>query len=273
MTSAAHSQKEGTALAGGELTLERLGAVARLSLNRPARRNAISEQLFTALRDTVNDLGRDEATRVIVFRSAVANVFCAGADIGTMADPRPAELERQFTLLLECLDAFRSCSKMIVTIVQGDCLGAGCSLAAVSDVVIAQADARFSLPEIKLDLAPVLAMAAVAPVMPARQLVYWSASGRHFSAAEAREAGLVTQVLAANELEAFVATLIEELAQAESAALALVKSTARTLGQQLSAATYDRLMKDMLATAMHPAARKAIESFLHRKRAGAATAR
>jgi enoyl-CoA hydratase/carnithine racemase len=153
-----------------------------------------------------------------------------------------------------------------VAVVQGDCLGAGCSLAAASDIVVAQPDARFSLPEIKLGLAPVLAMAAVAPVMSPRLLYYWSASGRHFTAAEARDAGLVTQVVAAGEIDAFVADLTGELARAESAALAHVKGAARTLGERLDAPTRHLLMKDMIATATHPAARSAIDRFLQRKK-------
>lgn len=249
-----------------ELDLEIQDGVAQLSLNRPGRRNAISEDLFVQLRDSVRDFGHDDRVRVIVLRSAVPGIFSAGADINTLSDPRPAELERQFRLLLECVDAFRAVPKPIVAVVQYDCLGAGCSLAAASDIVVAEAGARFALPEILLDLAPVLAMEALAPVVSMRSLVYWAATGRHVSADEAREAGLVTLVMPAAELEAGVSGLVSDLNRASSAALGHVKRAAVALGRQLSDENRRELMEAMIATATHPAARGAIARFLNRKR-------
>jgi enoyl-CoA hydratase/carnithine racemase len=249
-----------------ELDREIHDGVGQLSLNRPGRRNAISEDLFVQLRDSVRALDQDNGVRVIVLRSAVPGIFCAGADINTMSDPRPAELERQFRLLMECVETFRAVSKPIVTVVQDDCLGAGCSLAAASDVVIAETSARFALPEILLDLAPVLAMAALAPVVSMRTLVYWAATGRHVSADEAREAGLVTLVVPEATFEASVSALVEDLKRPSSAALGHVKRAAALLGGHSRDAAPEVMMREMLATATHPAARGAITQFLERKR-------
>jgi enoyl-CoA hydratase/carnithine racemase len=249
-----------------ELIREDEHGVARLWLKRPTKRNAISESLFIALREGLREIERDENVRLVILRSGVPGVFCAGADLQTMADPHPAELERQFDLLLGCLDAFQNCAKPILTVIQGDCLGVGCALAAASDFAVAEADARFALPEIRLGLAPVLAMAALAPVVARRQLVYWSASGRHFSAAEAQQAGLLTSVVPVAALEGFVAQLAGDLSRSDGAALAQVKSTARMLYPTASTAGYEPLMRDMIATATSPAARSAIDGFLQRKR-------
>ena len=238
--------------------------VAHLTLNRPGKRNAISESLFVRLRDTVRESGHDASVRVIVLRSSVPGIFSAGADIHTLSDPQPAELERQFRLLLECVNAFRAAPKPIVTVVQYDCLGAGCSLAAASDIVIAETGARFALPEILLGLAPVLAMAALAPVVSIRTLVYWAATGRHVSADEAREAGLVTLVMPAAELEVGVSGLVSDLNRASSAALGHLKRSAAVLGHQLSDKNRRELMKAMIDTATHPVARDAIDRFLNR---------
>lgn len=249
-----------------ELVREDQDGVARLWLRRPAKRNAMSETLYIALREALHAITRDEAVRLVVFRSGVSGVFCAGSDIATMADPRADELERQFGLLLGCTEAFRACAKPVVTVVDGDCFGVGCALVAASDMAVAQADARFALPEIKLGLAPVLAMAALAPVVAERQLVYWSASGRHFSAGEAHAAGLLTSVVAADALDAFVTQLVDELGRADGTALAQVKATARTVYGASSPVERDLLMRDMIAAATAPAARAAIEGFLQRKR-------
>ena len=208
----------GDGTAGGEIVCCVREGVAELSLNRPARCNAISERMFVRLRDLVRELGKDESTRLVVLRSTTPGRFCAGADIGTMADPRPEELERQFTLLMECVDAFRDAPMPIVTVVDGDCLGAGCTLAAASDIVVVHEAARFALPEVFLGLAPVLAMAALAPVVAPRSLVYWSATGRWISPGEAREGGLATLVLPADGFETGVGDLIREVASIEPAA-------------------------------------------------------
>lgn len=240
--------------------------VATLSLNRPARRNAISEKMFVRLRELVREFGRDESARLVVIRSMTPGCFCAGADVRTMADPRPEELARQFTLLIECVDALRSAPMPIVTVVDGDCLGAGCTVAAASDIVVAHEAARFALPEVFLGIAPVLAMGALAPVVSPRSLAYWSATGRWISSAEAREAGLATLVLGDDEFEAGVAELIRDVASIEPSAQRSVKRAATTLAAPITMQVRERLMEEMIATASHPAARTAIERFLSRKR-------
>ncbi len=258
---------DGAAVNGArEINCHVCDGVAEMSLNRPARRNAISESMFVLLRERVRAYGADDAVRVIVLRSAVAGTFCAGADINTMADPRPAELERQFALLMECVDALRATPVPVVTVVEGDCLGAGCALAAASDIVVAHAAVRFALPEVVLGLAPVLAMAALAPVVGLRRLVYWSATGRWFSAEEAREAGLVTLTLASEEFGDSVARLIRDLASTAPAAQRHLKRAAVILGTTQLNSARDQLMREMIATASHPAARDSIERFLAHKK-------
>ncbi len=248
------------------LQLSISNGVGLLSLNRPERRNAISEAMFEQLRKSVLALDQDSAVRVIVLRSAVPTIFCAGADIETLADPQPAKLQHQFELLVACVDAFRTTAKPVVTVIQGDCLGAGCSLAAASDVVIAGTSARFALPEVFLGMAPVLAMAALAPVVSMRNLIYWSTTGRYVPAHEARDAGLVTLVVPDAELETRTTGLTDDLSRHSGAALDSVKRAGELLGKYSVNVDSQALMKAMLATATHPEARKAIAHFLERKR-------
>ncbi|CAG0972658.1 2,3-dehydroadipyl-CoA hydratase [Gammaproteobacteria bacterium] len=266
MTDERRGEKPADVAEGDEIVWSIREGVATLSLNRPARRNAISETMFVRLRDLVGEFGRDESARLVVLRSMTPGYFCAGADVRTMADPRPEELARQFTLLIECVDALRNAPMPIVTVVDGDCLGAGCTLAAASDIVVAHEAARFALPEVFLGIAPVLAMSALAPVVSPRSLVYWSATGRWISSVEAREAGLATLVLGDDEFEAGVAGLIRDVASIEPAAQRSVRRAASILATPITMQVRERLMKEMIATASHPAARTAIEQFLSRKR-------
>ena len=239
--------------------------VMALTLNRPARRNAMSAAMLTTVRDAARQADEDPAVRVIVLRSSLSGKFCAGADIGTLSNPDPAALEHHFSLLTGCVDALRTTSVPVLTAVDGDCLGAGCALAAASDIVLARADVRFSLPEVQLGIAPVLAMMALAPVVSLRDLVLWSATGGWFSADEARQGGLVSRVIPAESFEAQVKQVLDGLARSPRSAQRHLKRAARILGTEQSASLRDQLMPEMLATATHPEAQAAIRRFLDRK--------
>jgi enoyl-CoA hydratase/carnithine racemase len=249
-----------------ELSVEVADGEARLGLNRPRRRNAISAELFVRIRQAIARFGTDDDVRVIVLRSTVAGIFSAGADVGTLADPAASELQRQFGLLVACIDEIRRVPKPVVAVIEGDSLGAGCALAAAADFVVADERVRFSLPEIHLDLAPVLAMAALFPVVNARKLVYWAATGRAFAAQDACDAGLVTLVAAPGDIDRVVAELLSDLKRPSSFTLATLKRASATLAAHLTDETHGNLMNQMLATATHPSTQRAIRQFIDRKR-------
>lgn len=251
--------------ADGALLVEVSGSVARLTLNRPSHRNAISGAMFRAIVGAINDADADERVRVIEIRSALTGMFCAGADIASLCDPTPEALTAGFRQLEDCVVALRAAAKPILTVVNGDCFGAGCSIAAASDFVIASDDARFCLPEIHLDLAPVLAAAVLYRVMQPRQLTLWAATGRRFSAQEACERGLVTGVYSRADVDATVATLVTELARPSSFTIGRLK---RALALVADSHSPDQaaLFELMLESASHPATQAAVAAFLARKR-------
>lgn len=249
-----------------ELQCQIIDGVARLTLLRPRRRNAVSEALLLEFIEGMGGFARNDLVKVIVLRSGVPGIFSAGADLQTMSDPGPAALAKQFEILLDCLEAFRAVNKPIVTVVEGDCLGVGCALAAVSDVVVAAEAARFALPEIGLNLAPVIAMAALAPVVSMRQLYYWAATGRHISSTAAQSAGLVSLVVPGAALQSEVESIVAELKKAQSSAHGYVKRTARDLTPEAPMAVdRARLIQSMIAAATEPAAVDAIHQFFARK--------
>jgi enoyl-CoA hydratase len=243
-----------------------LDGEARISLDRPNRRNAISEHDLVQMRRAVKDFGSDDGVRVIVLRSAVPGVFSAGADIGTLSDTRPEEMRRQFRILVECCDEFRRIPKPIVAVVEGYCLGAGCALVAAADFVIAAEQARFGLPEIALNLAPVLAFTTLFPVVTFRQLVYWASTGRPISALEACSAGLVTLVKPQSGIEAEVTSLLSDLKRPSSFTLGQLKRAYGTLAYRISDEMRNELYALMLGTATHPDTQAAVSDFLRGKK-------
>lgn len=258
-------EASGERVADGTLAIQVIGNVARLTLDRPSHRNAVSAAMFRALRAAVEGFAGDERVRVIELRSALPGMFCAGADIASLADPSREALAAGFELLEDCVRALRASPKPVVVLVDGDCFGAGCAFAAGADVVLATEPSRFSLPEMHLDLAPVLAVAALAPVVQARKLVLWAATGRFFTARDACDAGLVSEVVAPDHLEEAAATLAAELARPTTFTFGRFKRALDIL-RDGAADREHALFETMLETATHPSTQAAVAAFLARKR-------
>ncbi len=240
------------------------GAVGHVVLARPTHRNAISASMFAEIRAAFAAHEAAADVRVIVLRSALPGMFCAGADIASLADPRPEQLTAGFRNLEDTVACLRRIEKPIVTLVDGDCIGAGCALAAASDIVVASEPSRFRLPEVHLDLAPVLAVSTLYPVVAPRALMLWAATGRWVTAREALTAGLASHVVPRDTQDGDVATLLDELARPSTHTQALLKRTFALLGRESADGAV--LMKLMLETATHADTQDAVARFLARKR-------
>ena len=142
------------------ITLERDGAVTRLMLNRPERRNALTHAMMLELEDAFGRVRDDQSCRVLVLRGAGGH-FCAGGDLDAMADmpPRPdngaadplVPAYRQFG---DALLALNNLPQATVSIVEGSAVGGGFGMACCSDVVILHDSARFGVPEPKVGFIP-----------------------------------------------------------------------------------------------------------------------
>jgi len=252
-------------LADGALAVGVDGAVARITLDRPSHRNAVSAAMFDAIAAAVRAANVDDRVRVVEIRSALDGMFCAGADIASLADPSRDALAVGFRRLEDCVAALRASAKPVLTVIDGDCLGAGCALAAASDVVVASDRSRFCLPEMHLDLAPVLAAAALYPVVQPRKLALWAATGRFVPAREACAAGLVSEVCPAPDLDAAARTLAAELARPSTYTFERFKRALALLAGD-AAGRDEALLATMLETATHPATQAAVAAFMARKR-------
>jgi isohexenylglutaconyl-CoA hydratase len=172
--------------------------VCFVTLNHPATRNALSDEMVAGLRDALDRTEADNAIRALVLRGANGN-FCAGGDFSRFkalmatpaTDPDPiATSNRAFGRVLESMAA---CAVPLVALVEGAAMGGGCGLAAACDIVLATRTAKFAMPEVTLGLppaqiAPFVAMRIGAPA--ARRLML---TGARLSAEEAQAVGLVDE--------------------------------------------------------------------------------
>jgi enoyl-CoA hydratase/carnithine racemase len=196
------------------LTVEKDGAVAVLTINRPEKRNAMSAAMWAALPGLLAELAADRGVRVLVVTGA-GESFCAGADIGDLlsgpdpADPM-AEVRRDN---LAAQTALRSFPHPTIAAVRGHCIGGGVELAAACDLRFCDGTATFGVTPAKVGVvyAPASTKALMDLVGPATTK-YLLFSGELLDAATALRVGLVDRLLTAEELDAEVRRFADLLA-------------------------------------------------------------
>ena len=189
------------------------GAVARVTINRPERRNSMSYGVMQGLRDGVAAAKADDAVRVLVLTGAGDRAFCAGADLGGIADNAGAAAAHDGRGLLA--DLFRelwALGKPTIARVRGYALAGGFGLALACDFVIAADDAQFGTPEVDVGLWPYMITVPMLRSMPPKKVLELQMTGRRVSAVEAEGIGFVTRVVPVDGLDAAVDELAVKLA-------------------------------------------------------------
>jgi methylglutaconyl-CoA hydratase len=192
---------------GVEVDLSARG-IATILLNRPERSNAIDQAALDELARQFLRLGADERARIVVLRGAGKH-FCAGADLvarAGMPEPAPAQ-----TTMVDLLAALDRLPKPTVAAVHGAAIGAGAALAACCDVVVAADDAFFSIPEVRIGMAPLGVTPFVIRAIGHRSFRRYGLSGERFGAAEALRIGLAHEAVPVAQLEAKIAEVVDAL--------------------------------------------------------------
>jgi isohexenylglutaconyl-CoA hydratase len=240
-------------------------------LNRPDKRNALSDELVTSIAATCERVAADLEARALVIHGAGGH-FCAGADFsgflalmqtepGHAGDPI-AIYNRQFGALLERLAALPVPTIAVVT---GVAMGGGCGLAAACDRVIADDDATFAMPEVTLGVAPAQIAPFVVRRAGARRARWLMLSGARLKGAAAREAGLADTVVPAAELRDVLAAELRLLAAAEPTALRATKRIVnRTLDAPLGT-SLDAAAEEFAGLLRHGSAREGIAATMARR--------
>jgi enoyl-CoA hydratase len=173
--------------------------VALLTIDRPEARNALNFALLSELADALERLDRDGSTRVAILTGAGDKAFAAGADIVELADQTPEGLRADGHF--GSWDRLGAIGIPLIAAVRGFALGGGCELAMTCDLIVAGDDARFGQPEIRIGVMPgaggTQRLTRAIGTARAMELVL---TGRMIDAHEAREAGLVTTVVAAADV-------------------------------------------------------------------------
>jgi enoyl-CoA hydratase/carnithine racemase len=197
--------------------------IARITLNRPEARNALSFALLRELRTTLIRVKQDPAARVVVLQGAGDRAFCSGADLRDMDNESAGVLVQHENrgLFASLFPLMWDLGKPTIASVQGWALAGGFGLALSCDVVIASDRAKFGAPEINVGLWPHIITVPLLRAMPPKKALELMMTGRLVDAAEAERIGFVNCVVNADELAATVTAFATSLAQKSSAILKL----------------------------------------------------
>jgi methylglutaconyl-CoA hydratase len=249
------------------LTTEISGAVATVTLNRPALHNAFNDELIANITQTFEVLGQDPIVRVVVLRASGPS-FSAGGDLNWMKRAATYSAEENFRDARAGAHMFLTvahCPKPVLARVHGKALGGGCGLVACCDMSVALESVEFGLPEVKLGLLPgIIGPFVVARIGVGNAREYFL-TGARFPAQRAREIGLIQRV-APDEavLDATIDEWIAELLTASPTAIAAAKKLIFDISDRPIDSVLDTAALSIANARISPDGRAGVEAFLSR---------
>ncbi len=196
-----------------------------LTLNRPARRNALDDALVRALNQALRDVEADDSVRVVVLTGA-GDDFCAGADLREIQQSAAASAGENLQAaeaLGELFLRIRRVGVPVVAAVRGRALAGGCGLALACDLVVAEESARFGFPEVGIGFVPAMVMAILRRNVGEKRAFDLVATGRTLGAVEAERLGLVNRIFPDERFDHHVAEFVARIAANSGSALRLSK--------------------------------------------------
>jgi methylglutaconyl-CoA hydratase len=201
------------------------GHVARITLNRPDRRNALNDELIAGIKSSLHEVERDGRVRVVVI-SGAGKDFCSGADLSALqkiADASVAENQDDARSLMELFLMLRGLTVPVVAAVQGRALAGGCGLATACDLVLASSSARFGYPEVRIGFVPAMVLAILRRNVSEKNAFSLITRGEQISAAEAKRIGLVNEVFSEDTFTTDMDQYLEGFYDTSRSAVTLTK--------------------------------------------------
>jgi enoyl-CoA hydratase/carnithine racemase len=198
------------------------GAEARITLNRPKQRNALSLEVMEEVTSAVERIARDASVRAIVIEGA-GPAFCAGHDLNEMVGRDIAFYQHVFDVCTEMMEALHRAPQPVIARVHGIATAAGCQLVAACDLAVAVEEARFGTPGVKIGLFCSTPMVPLSRAVGRKRALEMLLTGTPIDAETALEWGLVNRVVPADALDDAVAGLVDAVARSSSLTVAIGK--------------------------------------------------
>lgn len=243
------------------------GPVARLTLNSPHNRNALSTALVGQLHQGLRDAAADPGVRVVVL-GHTGGTFCAGADLseagGGSGSPSAYDMAvaraREMTALLR---AIVSAPLPVIAAVNGHVRAGGFGLVGACDIAVGGPRSTFALTEARIGVAPSIISLTLLPKMSARAAARYYLSGETFGAAEAAEIGLIT--MAADDVDAAVEKLVADVSRGSPQGLAASKALTTAAVLEGFDRDAERLTEESARLFVSDEAREGMLAFLQKR--------
>jgi methylglutaconyl-CoA hydratase len=250
----------------------RSGGVARLTLNRPEKRNALNRATLTELGLQLQRCAEDPAVRAVQL-SGAGEVFTAGADLTEMqaqADATEADNIEHAEQLAKLLGALYAFPKPTLARVNGDGFGGALGLIAACDIVIVAESAKFAFTEVRLGIVPAVISPFVLGKIGESAALRYFQTAEVFGAASLQQMGLAHQVVSKDQLdlscEAMLAELLKGAPGAQAAAKSLIRQGTQRPAQERSAASV-QLAATLARLRVQPEAREGFAAFFAKRKA------
>ena len=245
---------------------EREGPLSVLTLNRPAKRNAMSLTLMNELISALEVAGSDRSVQAVIL-AASGPVFSAGHDLSEMTCRPEVEYRELFNVCTKLMTTIQAIPQPVIAQVQGPATAAGCQLVATCDLAIAADTAWFATPGVKIGLFCSTPMVALTRAIGRKRAMQMLLTGAPVNAAKAAEWGLINEAAPALELEKKTRQLASAICQASSFTVALGKDTFYKQIDLDQARAYEYATGVMTRNAMAEDAREGIGAFLEKRAA------
>lgn len=236
---------------------------ARLTLDSPHNRNALSATLVEQLHQGLRDAAADPAVRAVVL-GHTGNTFCAGADLSQASGGDPfdmaADRARELTALLR---AIVECPKPVIVAIDGHVRAGGLGLVGAADIAVAGPRSTFALTEARIGVAPAIISLTLLPKMSARAAARYYLTGETFDAATAAGIGLIT--IAADDVDTVVASLVADVGRASPQGLAASKALTTAAVLEGFDRDAERLATDSARLFVSDEAREGMLAFLQKR--------
>lgn len=242
------------------------GRVAYVTVNNPAKRNALGMAGKKALADAFSRLATDDLLRVAVLTGGGDKSFIAGADIAEMKDLTPEGAEEEHTLTHRACEAIHALPVPVIARVNGYCFGAGMEIAASCDLRVGVSTAKFGMPEVRLGI-PSGMEACLLPQLigwgKTRELVY---TGDHMDAAEAHRCGFLEKLVSPAGLDAAVEQWVGSMLAGGPRAMRLQKALVRDWERMSIADAVQQGIRACVEARRTDEPRRLMQAFLDRKK-------
>jgi methylglutaconyl-CoA hydratase len=200
--------------------------IARITLNRPEKRNALNDEVVGELKEAARMSAADQQVRVVLLEGAGKD-FCSGADLAALQTSSQYSVEQNMEnarRMAELFIAMRRHPRPIVAAVRGRALAGGCGLATAADLVLAAESAKFGYPEVNIGFIPAMVMAILRRSVSEKRAFEMITGGEIIAARQALEFGLINRVYPDDQFDVEVTSYVEAMASRSASAVTLSKT-------------------------------------------------